>query len=67
MEMLKKANEAIVVVGEKEARSKSMGSAPMNTISKAGLKACQVLLPANADYQLEGSWISRFSLPSLRV
>ncbi|WEW55965.1 hypothetical protein PRK78_001400 [Emydomyces testavorans] len=48
LNMLSKADEAIVVVGEERTRSKSMDAALINAISNGGLRARQVVLPKNA-------------------
>ena len=51
--MLSKAHEAIVVVGEKPIRSKSMEKALQKAIDEGGLRAHQVLLPSHASPRLD--------------
>jgi uracil phosphoribosyltransferase len=53
LEMLGKANQAIVVVGEEQTRSKTMDAALMNAIDNDGLQARQALLPSNASPRLD--------------
>jgi uracil phosphoribosyltransferase len=53
LEMLIKANQAIVVVGEEETRSKTMDVALMNAIDNDGLRARQAVLPSNASPRLD--------------
>jgi phosphoserine phosphatase len=53
LEMLKKANQAIIVVGEESARSKTMDTALLNAIDSEGFKARQVVLPNSAKPRLE--------------
>lgn len=53
--MLKEADQAIVVVGEEQSRSKSMENALLNAIEKDNLRACQVLLPNTAKPRLNPS------------
>ncbi len=45
LEMLKKADRAIVVVGDKDKRSKTMDEALVNAIDNEGLRAHQIVLP----------------------
>ncbi|KAK2805525.1 hypothetical protein FQN50_006149 [Emmonsiellopsis sp. PD_5] len=52
IEMLTKANEAIVLVGKEDARSKSMEYALKNAINKYGLRAHQVVLPNSSSPRL---------------
>ncbi|OCK85219.1 hypothetical protein K432DRAFT_400421 [Lepidopterella palustris CBS 459.81] len=52
LDMLSKADEAIVVVGEEQTRSKTMDAALMNAIDNNGLRACQAVLPSNASPRL---------------
>ena len=52
VDMMKNANEAIVVVGEKEFRSKSMDAALRSAIGDGGLRAHQVMLPVTAPPRL---------------
>jgi uracil phosphoribosyltransferase len=53
LEMLSKADQAIVVVGEEQTRSKTMDAALMNAIDNGGLRARQVVLPINASPRLD--------------
>jgi uracil phosphoribosyltransferase len=53
LEMLKKANQAIIVVGEESTRSKTMDIALLNAIDSEGFKARQVVLPNSAKPRLE--------------
>ena len=53
LDMLSKADQAIVVVGEEQTRSKTMDAALMNAIDNGGLRARQVLLPSNASPRLD--------------
>jgi uracil phosphoribosyltransferase/phosphoserine phosphatase/adenylate kinase len=51
--MLSKADQAIVVVGEEQTRSKTMEAALLNAIDNGGLLARQTLLPSNASPRLD--------------
>ncbi|PMD32832.1 hypothetical protein L207DRAFT_440266 [Hyaloscypha variabilis F] len=51
--MLSKANQAIVVVGEEQTRSKTMDTALSNAIDNDSLSARQALLPSNASPRLD--------------
>jgi uracil phosphoribosyltransferase len=51
--MLSKADQAIVVVGEEQTRSKTMDAALLNAIDNGGLPARQALLPSNASPRLD--------------
>jgi hypothetical protein len=53
IEMMKKADRAIVVVGNEEKRSKSMDGVLRYAIEHEGLRASQTLLPANSSPRLE--------------
>ena len=53
LEMLRMANEAIVVVGDELTRSKSMDIGLHAAIDKKGLRARQVLLPDNTTPRLD--------------
>jgi uracil phosphoribosyltransferase len=53
LEMLSKADQAIVVVGEERTRSKTMDAALMNAIDNDGLRARQAVLPSNASPRLD--------------
>ncbi|KAF2183747.1 hypothetical protein K469DRAFT_582257 [Zopfia rhizophila CBS 207.26] len=48
LDMLAKADQAIVVVGEEQTRSKAIDAPLMNAIDNNGLRAHQTLLPSNA-------------------
>ncbi|CAZ84860.1 unnamed protein product [Tuber melanosporum] len=51
--MLSKADQAIVVVGEEETRSKTMDEALLNAIDNDGLRARQTLIPGNVPPRLD--------------
>lgn len=51
--MMGKADRAIVVVGDQRARSHRMDAELSNALDKHGLRACQVVLPANAPPRLD--------------
>ncbi|KAI9776078.1 MAG: hypothetical protein M1839_000591 [Geoglossum umbratile] len=53
LEMLSKADQAIVVVGEEQTRSKTMDAALMKAIDNDGLRARQAVLPSNASPRLD--------------
>jgi len=53
LEMLSRADQAIVVVGEEQTRSKTMDAALMNAIDNNGLRARQAVLPSNASSRLD--------------
>ena len=55
LDMLSKADQAIVVVGEKQIRSRTMDAALLNAIDNNGLQAHQALLPSNAPSRLNPS------------
>ena len=46
--IMAKANKAVVVVGDEQSRSKSMGSELARWINKKGLRLCQALLAPNS-------------------
>lgn len=48
LDMLKKADHAIIVVGDEDKRSQMMDAALLNAIDNDGLRARQVLLPKDA-------------------
>ena len=62
LDMLSKADQAIVVVGDEQTRSKSMELALEEAIDRGGLRAHQVLLPANSSPRL-----NKFMLPLFRL
>lgn len=51
--MLQKADQAMVVIGEEETRSKSMDAALADAVENHGFQARQVLLPCNASPRLD--------------
>lgn len=53
VEMLKQVDQAIVVVGEEDARSKSIDRHLKDAIDNKGLRARQVLLPSNSSPRLD--------------
>ncbi|KAG4433806.1 hypothetical protein IFR05_010720 [Cadophora sp. M221] len=62
--MLKEADEAIVVVGEKGSRSKTMDEALETAISVDGLLARQALLPSHVDPRLDTDQLRLFDMRS---
>ena len=55
LEMLRKADRAIVVVGELQSRSKTMDNALRVAIDSGGLRANQVVLPGNVTPRIDSS------------
>jgi uracil phosphoribosyltransferase/phosphoserine phosphatase/adenylate kinase len=53
LHMLSKSDQAIVVVGEKWTRSKTMEAELLDAIDNGGLRARQVLLPSNVSQRLD--------------
>lgn len=53
LDMLRKADRAIIVVGEEPTRSKTMDAALTNAIDNDGLRAHQAVLPSNASPRLD--------------
>ncbi|KAK3171839.1 hypothetical protein OEA41_003923 [Lepraria neglecta] len=53
LDMLRKADRAIIVVGEEQTRSKTMDAALTNAIDYDGLRAHQAVLPSNASPRLD--------------
>jgi len=53
LDMLRKADRAIIVVGEEQTRSKTMDAALTNAIDDGGLRAHQAVLPSNASPRLD--------------
>ena len=53
MDMLGKADEAIIVVGEEQTRSKTMDALLTEAIDNDGFRAHQALLPSNASPRLD--------------
>jgi phosphoserine phosphatase len=62
LEMMKRADHAVVVVGSEATRSKSMDSVLRYAIENEGLRASQILLPANSSPRLETA-----TLPVVRL
>ena len=62
--MLKKANEAIIVVGKGKSRSRNINGALRAAIESEGLKARQALLPCNASPRLETAILPLVDLTS---
>jgi uracil phosphoribosyltransferase/adenylate kinase/phosphoserine phosphatase len=62
LDMLSKAHQAIVVVGEEQTRSKTMDAALTNAINNDGLGARQALLPSNVSPRLDST-----RLPLIRL
>ena len=53
LNMLRKADRGIIVVGEEQARSKTMEEALMNAINNDGLRLHQAMLPSKASPRLD--------------
>lgn len=64
LEMLCKADQAIVVVGEEQTRSKTMDMDLFNLIYDGTLRACQVLLPNDALPRLDTDKLPLIQLSS---
>jgi uracil phosphoribosyltransferase/phosphoglycolate phosphatase-like HAD superfamily hydrolase/adenylylsulfate kinase-like enzyme len=62
LEMLKAANQAIVVTGDKTMRSASMDEALTRSIGKDGFRPRQVVLPSNATARLDASRLPQVHL-----
>jgi uracil phosphoribosyltransferase len=62
LDMLSRAHQAIVVVGEEKTRSKIMDVALLNAIDNGRLRARQALLPSNVSPRLDNT-----RLPQIRV
>ena len=62
LDMLSQADQAIVVVGDEQTRSKTMDTALKNAIDHDGLIARQVMLPSNASPRLDFT-----KLPSVKL
>lgn len=62
LEMLSKADQAIVIVGEEQTRSKTMDGALSNAIHNGGLRARQTLLPSHAPPRLDSTTIPLLQL-----
>ena len=53
LEMLNRADQAVVIVGEEQTRSKTMDAALLEAIDKGGLRARQNLLPSTTSPRLD--------------
>ena len=53
LDMLRKADRAVIVVGEEQTRSKTMDAALTNAIDDGGLRTHQAVLPSNASPRLD--------------
>ena len=53
LDMLRKADRAVIVVGEEQTRSRTMDAALTNAIDDGGLRAHQAVLPSNASPRLD--------------
>jgi uracil phosphoribosyltransferase/phosphoserine phosphatase/adenylylsulfate kinase-like enzyme len=62
LDMLAKADQAVVVVGEEQARSKTMDQASSQAIDNDGLRARQALLPSNVAPRLDTSRLPLINL-----
>ena len=62
LDMLRMANQAIVVVGKEAARSRSMDEPLLSAIDNEGLRARQVLLPSSVSPRLD-----TFKLPIVQL
>ena len=65
--MLSKADQAIVVVGEEQSRSKTMDAALLNAIDNDGLLVRQALLPSNASPRLDTTKLPLIKLTDPRL
>ncbi|EPE34264.1 PRTase-like protein [Glarea lozoyensis ATCC 20868] len=64
LEMLSKADQAIVVVGQEQTRSKTMDLDLFNLIHDGGLRACQVVLPSCTSPRLDTKMLPLIQLTS---
>ncbi|KAF8848881.1 hypothetical protein BDZ45DRAFT_605209 [Acephala macrosclerotiorum] len=64
LEMLSKADQAIVVVGEEQTRSKTMDVNLFNVIYDGALRACQVVLPSDVSPRLDTKMLPLIQLTS---
>lgn len=62
LDMLSHADQAIVVVGEKQTRSTTMDAALTNAINSGGLRARQVVLPGHASPRLDITKLTQIKL-----
>ncbi|KAK2850647.1 hypothetical protein FQN49_005459 [Arthroderma sp. PD_2] len=62
LDMLKKADKGIVVVGEEKTRSKSMDDALSNAIENECIRLSQVILPPTASIRLDATRLPLFNL-----
>jgi uracil phosphoribosyltransferase/adenylate kinase/phosphoserine phosphatase len=60
--MLRMADQAIIVVGEEQTRSKTMEAALVNALNNDGLRAQQALLPSSAS-----PWLDTTKLPLIQL
>lgn len=62
LEMLSRADQAIVIVGEEQTRSKNMDGALSDAILNGGLRARQTLLPSHAPPRLDSTRVPLIQL-----
>ncbi|KAI9798893.1 MAG: hypothetical protein M1833_004396 [Piccolia ochrophora] len=62
LDMLSRADQAIVVVGEEQTRSKSMDAALTNAIDNGNLRARQAVLPGSASPRLDTTKLPQIQL-----
>lgn len=62
LEMLSKADKAIVIVGEEQTRSKSMDLVLTDAIDNHRLRACQAVLPSNVPPRLDSTRLPQVHL-----
>ena len=67
LEMLRWADQAIVVVGDEHTRSKTMETALNEAIDKEGLRAHQVLLPSNSTIRLDAVKLPVIDFPEYDI
>ncbi|KAF1937630.1 hypothetical protein EJ02DRAFT_505892 [Clathrospora elynae] len=67
IEMLRKADEAYVVVGDESTRSTSMDEVLAKVIHKQGLSALQVALPKTAKYRLDLDTLPKTTLDNAEL
>lgn len=60
--MLREGDEAIVVVGEEQTRSKTMDTVLADAIGNHGLRAHQTLLPSHAPPRLDTARLPIFKI-----
>lgn len=64
LEMLGKADEAIIIVGEEGTRSRTMDTALLNAINNDSLQARQAMLPSTSSPRLDTATLPRVELTS---